>query len=163
MLKTIALASIFLLTTGTAISQDKWGKTVIDSSILQYYGDTVYIYEPGYVVKIGKRLMSLDGVESELHAYKTLYSHCDSLKHIQDSAHIAKDTAFVRCESLIAQKETTNDILRGFITNKDKEISYLSQMYATERKKSRRQKYIYGFSGTGAGIIGGLILGIILR
>lgn len=33
----------------------------------------------------------------------------------------------------------------------------------TERKKSRRQKYIYGFSGTGAGLIGGLILGIVLR
>lgn len=163
MLKTILLGSILLLTSGIAISQINLGRTVIDSSILEHIGDTVYIYEPGYIVKIGQRLMTLEGAEAELHAYKTLYSHCDSLRRAKDSTHMASEAVFFGYENLIEEKDNTINILTGMVESRDQDNYILSEMYLTEKRQKRRGKFIYGSIGAGGGLLVGLITGLVLR
>lgn len=165
MRKTIVLASFILLTSGIAISQNKYpAKVVIDSTLdlSEYYGDTVFLYEPGRIVKVGQRMMALESAEAELHAYKTLYARADSLLKSYDSTRAKVDTVFAKYENRIKGLQVTNSVLIRLNQTKDQDNMHLSEMYREEKERAKRQKFIYGFSGGGIGLLAGIVTTLIL-
>lgn len=121
---------------------------VIDSTLnlQKYFGDTVTMYAPGQIVKIGKRLMLASAFEQELGAYKLLYSHCDSLRMIKDSS----ANSFV---TTIGHLESLNKNLNERLKVSSEINEHLSKIANLERKKGRRQKFIWGFAGAGGALL----------
>lgn len=153
-----ALVIIILSVTGIATSQTKYPKTVIiDTTFLvsDYFGDTVTMYSPGQIVKIGKRMMAAAALEQELGAYKVLYAHCDSLRMIHDSTAIYYD-------EVLNHMRNINLSLSSQLALETENNQTLTEIVGIERKKTKRQKYVYGFSGGGIGLLSGIIFTLIV-